>query len=82
MENKSNNPPEGEQSTKKQIRENIFEKGKLPQREQEIISMKILDYIVADVRPLSTVDSKHLRIMVGCLNPRFEMFIPVILFQP
>lgn len=34
----------------------------------------MVNYIVADAKPLSTVDSEHFMKMVGCLNPRFEMF--------
>lgn len=59
---------------KKKILEEFFVKKKLPLNEQDVISGRILDYIVADARPLSTVDSPHFLTLVGSLNPRFQMF--------
>ncbi|KZR99149.1 Uncharacterized protein APZ42_005102, partial [Daphnia magna] len=59
---------------KKKILEEFFVKKKLPSNEQDVISGRILDYIVADARPLSTVDSPHFLKLIGSLNPRFQMF--------
>jgi hypothetical protein len=55
--------------------EEFFVKKKLPSNEQDVISGRMLDYIVADAsRPLSTVDSPHFMKLIGSLNPRFQMF--------
>ncbi|KAI9565224.1 hypothetical protein GHT06_009006 [Daphnia sinensis] len=61
-------------SNKKKILEEFFVKKKLPSNEQDVISGRILDYIIANARPLSTVDSPHFLKLVGSLNPRFQMF--------
>ena len=54
--------------------EKFVVKKKLPSNEQDVISGRMLDYIVADARPLSTVDSPNFMKLVGSLNPRFQMF--------
>ena len=54
--------------------EKFVVKKKLPSNEQDVISGRMLDYIFADARPLSTVDSPYFMKLVGCLNPRFQMF--------
>lgn len=52
---------------KKQIKE------KLPDELQERITMRIFDYIVADARPISTVESTYFRNMLKEIDPRVNM---------
>jgi hypothetical protein len=54
--------------------DNFFLKKKLPSTEQDVIAGIMLDYIVADARPLSTVDSPNFIKLIGSLNPKFQMF--------
>jgi hypothetical protein len=52
---------------KKQIKE------KLPDELQERITMRIFDYIVADARPISTVESTYFRNMLKEIDPRVNI---------
>lgn len=60
----------------KKKRKNIndfFVKQPLPPTEQEHITARMIDYIVGDAKPISTVDSAYFRRLVGSLNSRCEM---------
>ena len=48
-------------------------KEKLPDELQERITMRIFDYIVADARPISTVDSTYFRNMLKEITPRVNI---------
>ncbi len=45
----------------------------LPDELQERITMRIFDYIVADARPISTVDSTYFRNMLKEIDPRVNI---------
>jgi hypothetical protein len=48
-------------------------KEKLPDELQERITMRIFDYIVADARPISTVESTYFRNMLKEIDPRVNI---------
>jgi hypothetical protein len=54
--------------------DNFFLKKKLPSTEQDVIAGIMLDYIVADARPISTVDLPNFIKLIDSLNPKFQKF--------
>ena len=51
----------------------------MPQDEQLVLHRTILDYVIADARPLSTVDSFYFQRMLNAFNPKSEMISAKIL---
>lgn len=49
----------------------FFVRRPLPQSEQELVAQRLIDYIVTDAKPVSTVDSASFRRFVATLNPLY-----------
>lgn len=59
--------------SKKPVMQNFFVKKPLPISEQDRITQSLLDFIIADAKPISTVDSPFFRRFTSSLNPRYKM---------